>query len=218
MTIRPHEPAYPIYSRAERIADGTIHSIGVILAVTGAVLLMVFSAGLGGATVAGVSVYAAALIATFVASACYHMTPWEGMRPVLHRIDHAAIFLKIAGTYTPLVVLIGTGFGYVILGIVWALALVGAFARVFFWSSPARLATTLYLVMGWLSIALIWSLARTLPIGATALVVAGGVLYSLGVIFFVWESLRFSNAIWHGFVLAASACFFAAIAMGTFLA
>ena len=72
--------------------------------------------------------------------------------------------------------------------------------------------------MGWLSIALIWSLARTLPIGATALVVAGGVLYSLGVIFFVWESLRFSNAIWHGFVLAASACFFAAIAMGTLLA
>ena len=216
--MRPHEPAYPIYSRAERIADGTIHSIGVILAVTGAVLLIVFSAGLGASTVAGVSVYAAALIATFVASACYHMTPWEGVRPILHRIDHAAIFLKIAGTYSPLVVLIGTGFGYVILGIVWALALVGAFARVFFRSSPARLATTLYLVMGWLSIALIWSLARTLPIGATALVVAGGVLYSLGVIFFVWESLRFSNAIWHGFVLAASACFFAAIAMGTFLA
>ena len=74
----------------------------------------------------------------------------------------------------------------------------------------------LYLVLGWLSVALIWSLAQTLPLPATILVIIGGLLYSAGVIFFNWETLKFSNAIWHGFVLAASGCFFAAITVGTF--
>ncbi|HSG57734.1 MAG TPA: hemolysin III family protein [Paracoccaceae bacterium] len=217
--MKPDPEAYPAYSRAERIADGTVHAIGVLLAVTGAVLLIVLAAtigpdGLHGGHIAGIAVYGGALIATFVASAFYHMTPWERIRPVLRRIDHAAIYLKIAGTYTPLVVLIGTGFGYMVLGLVWALAIVGAVLKVFFWHAPGRLGPGLYLLLGWLSLALIWPLATTLPAVGTGLVVAGGLLYSLGVIFFSWESLRFSNAIWHGFVLAASGCFFAAIAIG----
>ena len=111
-------------------------------------------------------------------------------------------------------VVIGSAFAYAVLAVVWAIALGGAVAKLFFWKSPGRLGPTLYLLMGWLSIALVWSLAMTLPVASTALVVIGGLLYSAGVIFFVWEGLRFSNAIWHGFVLAASACFFAAIAMG----
>lgn len=219
MKHAPDPESYPAYSRAERIADGTVHAIGVLLAVTGAVLLIVIAAsggigGLHGGHVAAISVYGAALIATFVASACYHMTPWERARPALRRLDHAAIYLKIAGTYTPLVVLIGSGFAYVVLGLVWALAIGGAVVKVFFWHAPGRLGPALYLIMGWLSVALIWPMAATLPPIGTGLVVAGGLLYSFGVIFFTWESLRFSNAIWHGFVLAASGCFFAAIALG----
>lgn len=211
------DPAYPAFARSERIADGVIHLLGVIFALTGAVLLIGFAAiWSGGAQTAAVSVYGAALMATFVASACYHMTPWERLRPALRRIDHAAIYLKIAGTYTPLVVMIGSGFGYVVLALVWVLALVGALAKLFFWATPGRWATLLYLVLGWLSLALIWSLAQTLPVPATVLIVAGGLLYSAGVIFFNWESLKFSNAIWHGFVLSASGCFFAAITLGTF--
>ena len=211
-----HEP-YPTFARSERIADGVIHAVGVTLAMTGAILLVVFAAFWAGAgQIAAVSVYGTALIATFSASAFYHMTPWEGLRPTLRRIDHAAIYLKIAGTYTPLVILIGSGFGYVVLGLVWVLAVAGAVAKLFFWAAPGRLAPVLYLVLGWLSVALIWSLAQTLPLPATILVIIGGLLYSAGVFFFNWESLKFSNAIWHGFVLAASACFFAAITVGTF--
>jgi hemolysin III len=194
-----------------------IHALGVIFALAGAILLVSLSAWSEEARIdrtVAVAIYGGALIATFSASAFYHMTPWTRLRPLLRRIDHAAIYFKIAGTYTPLVVLIGSAFAYAILAVVWAIALGGAVTKLFFWKSPGRLGPTLYLLMGWLSIALVWSLAMTLPVASTALVVIGGLLYSAGVIFFVWEGLRFSNAIWHGFVLAASACFFAAIAMG----
>ena len=134
-----HEP-YPTFARSERIADGVIHAVGVTLAMTGAILLVVFAAFWAGAgQIAAVSVYGTALIATFSASAFYHMTPWEGLRPTLRRIDHAAIYLKIAGTYTPLVLLIGSGFGYVVLALVWMLALAGAVAKLFFWAAPGRL-------------------------------------------------------------------------------
>ncbi|GAD56709.1 PAQR family membrane homeostasis protein TrhA [Limimaricola cinnabarinus] len=215
--MTPQHEEYPAYARSERIADGMIHALGVIFALAGAILLVSLSAWSEEARIdrtVAVAIYGGALIATFSASAFYHMTPWTRLRPLLRRIDHAAIYFKIAGTYTPLVVLIGSAFAYAILAVVWAIALGGAVAKLFFWKSPGRLGPTLYLLMGWLSIALVWSLAMTLPVASTALVVIGGLLYSAGVIFFVWEGLRFSNAIWHGFVLAASACFFAAIAMG----
>ncbi|MFT6533083.1 MAG: hemolysin III [Limimaricola cinnabarinus] len=215
--MTPQHEEYPAYARSERIADGVIHALGVIFALAGAILLVSLSAWSEEARIdrtVAVAIYGGALIATFSASAFYHMTPWTRLRPLLRRIDHAAIYFKIAGTYTPLVVLIGSAFAYAILAVVWAIALGGAVTKLFFWKSPGRLGPTLYLLMGWLSIALVWSLAMTLPVASTALVVIGGLLYSAGVIFFVWEGLRFSNAIWHGFVLAASACFFAAIAMG----
>jgi hemolysin III len=206
---------YPAYARSERIADGTMHAIGVIGAVTGAIVLIVWASGMASAAqVAAISIYGATLIATFVASAMYHFTPWESLRPALQRVDHAAIYLKIAGTYTPLVVIIGSGFAYVILGIVWGLAVLGMVLKLFFWRTPGRFGPTLYLIMGWLSIALIWSLWPIVPLPAMALIAAGGLLYTAGVIFFAAENLKFAMAIWHGFVLMASACFFAAIALG----
>ena len=210
-------PEYPAYALSERIADGTIHAIGTALAIAGAVLLIVAAAGEApGERIAGVSVYAAAIVFSFAASGFYHMTPWERLRPALRRIDHAAIYFKIAGTYTPLVVMIGSAFAYVVLAVVWALAVVGAVAKLFFWNRPGKFAPILYLALGWASVMLLWPLAQTLPGPATGLVVIGGVLYSAGVIFFSWETLKYANAIWHAFVLAASSCFFAAIAMGTF--
>ena len=110
---------YPTYARSERIADGTMHAVGVLGAITGAVVLIVWSTGTATAgQIAAISVYGATLIATFVASAIYHMTPWPAIRPLLRRFDHAAIYLKIAGTYTPLVVLIGSWFAYVVLAVI----------------------------------------------------------------------------------------------------
>ncbi|MFA8443515.1 hemolysin III family protein [Yoonia sp.] len=207
---------YPTYARSERIADGTMHAVGVLGAVTGAVVLIVWSSGQAtAAQITAISVYGATLIATFVASAFYHMTPWEGIRPLLRRFDHAAIYLKIAGTYTPLVVMIGSGFAYAVLAVVWGLAVIGMVLKLFFWRTPGRFGPALYLVMGWLSLALIWSLWPIVPVSAMVLIAVGGLLYTAGVPFYASETMKFSIAIWHGFVVAASGCFFAAIAIAT---
>ena len=207
---------YPTYARSERIADGTMHAVGVLGAVTGAVVLIIWSSGQAtAAQITAISVYGATLIATFVASAFYHMTPWEGIRPLLRRFDHAAIYLKIAGTYTPLVVMIGSGFAYAVLAVVWGLAVIGMVLKLFFWRTPGRFGPTLYLVMGWLSLALIWSLWPIVPVSAMVLIAVGGLLYTAGVPFYASETMKFSIAIWHGFVVAASGCFFAAIAIAT---
>ena len=158
------------------------------------------------------SIYWVGLTAMLSVSACYHNTPWEHLRARLRRADHATIFLKIAGTYTPFVVSIGTGFSYVILALVWVLALAGAVTKLFRWQTPGRWNAALYLGLGWISVALMWSIFAT-STAAGWLAVAGGLLYSSGVLFFKWESLRFSNAIWHAFVVAASGCFFGAVSL-----
>ena len=203
---------YPIYTKSERIADGLMHTVGVIGALAGATGLIFWASGMFSPSyIVAMTLYAATLITTFVASAFYHMTPWENIRPTLRRFDHAAIYLKIAGTYTPLVVMIGSAFAYVILGIVWGLAILGMILKLFFWRTPGRFGPALYLLMGWLSPLLIWSLWPIMPGLAMGLMAAGGLLYTTGVIFYKAEEMKFSNAIWHGFVVVASACFFAAI-------
>lgn len=212
-----HTDPYPNYSKGERIADGAVHIAGISFAVIGTIVLLMWahgSADIG--TLAGLWVYGVAMTASFVASAFYHFTPWERLRPLLRRIDHAAIYVKIAGTYTPLVVLIGSAFAYGVLGLVWALAAIGVTAKLFFWARPGRLGVALYVGMGWLSVALLTSLIPLVSGGAIALMVIGGLIYSIGAVLFSLEDLRFQNAIWHGFVLSASACFFAAIALGVF--
>jgi hemolysin III len=198
-------------TRSEQVADGSMHAIGVTGAILGAVLLLVWAAPVSAPwEIAAVAVYAVTLIATFTASAFYHLTPWEGLRPALRRIDHAAIYLKIAGTYTPLVVMIGSGLAYVVLSVVWAMAIIGMTLKLAFWKTPGRFGPVLYLVMGWMSIVLIWTSWSELPLGY---IVAGGLLYTVGVIFHAAKDMRFSTAIWHGFVISASACFFTAISM-----
>ena len=203
---------YPDYSRSERVADGSMHAIGVIGATTGAALLLIWSSRVASPwEITAITIYAVALIATFAASAFYHVAPWESRRPALRLIVHAAIYLKIAGTYTPLVVMSGNGLAYVMLGIVWALAIIGMVLKLVFWSTPGRMGPALYLIMGWMSIVLIWSAWSEVPVG---FIIAGGLLYTVGVFFYAAKKLKFANAIWHGFVIAASACFFLAITFG----
>ncbi|WP_085982815.1 PAQR family membrane homeostasis protein TrhA [Octadecabacter arcticus] len=206
---------YPDYTRGERIADGAVHAAGIVFAIVATILLIVAASGeTSVGTVVALSIYGAALIGSFIASACYHFTPWDRPRSLLRRIDHAAIYLKIAGTYTPLVVLIGSAFAYGVLGLVWALAAVGAIAKLFFWARPSRWGVGLYLGLGWLSVALVSSLIPLVSGVTLGLIVAGGLVYSLGAIVFSIDKLRYQNAIWHSFVLAASVCFCLAIALG----
>jgi hemolysin III len=108
--------------------------------------------------------------------------------------------------------MIGSGLAYVVLAVVWALALVGMVLKLVFWSKPGQFGPALYLIMGWMSVVLFWSAWSQLPIGY---IIAGGLLYTVGVVFYAAKKMKFSNAIWHGFVIAASACFFAAITVVT---
>ena len=214
MTQDPND-IYPEYSRGERIADGIMHMIGIGGALGGTAALTQLVANTGTATdLLAVWVYGSVMFVAFCASAAYHMTPWEHLRPLFRRIDHAAIFLKIAGTYTPLVVLIGSHFSFFILGIVWSVALYGIFRKMFHWTKPGNGSIALYLSLGWASLALAWPMTQTIPSLSFWLVILGGLTYTAGVIFYKWEKLKFSNAIWHAFVLAASASIFIAIFVG----
>ncbi|MDA9207697.1 hemolysin III family protein [Octadecabacter sp.] len=207
---------YPHYTRAERIADAVVQGTGLAFAAVGAALLIRWAIGQDDAGLfVGVFIYCVAMVGSFLASMCYHFTPWERTRHLLQRIDHAAIYLKIAGTYTPLVVLIGSAFSYSVLAFIWVLAAVGAIAKLFFWGRQGRWGTVLYLGLGWVGIALFSSLLPLIPITAIIFIVAGGLIYSAGAVIFSLEDLRFQNAIWHGFVFVASACLFIAIALGT---
>lgn len=203
--------AYP-NSPSETLADGAVHCAGLMLSIPACAVLLNHLMQQGG-PVTPVALYAICLIVAFVASALYHLSPNDRMRPLLHRIDHAAIYLKIAGTYTPFVGLIGTGFAYGVLGLIWALAGLGALAKLWFWQPNARGSLALYLGMGWLAILLIWPMSQALPREALGLMIVGGLIYSAGTWVFAHPGMRFQNAIWHGFVLTASTCFFTAVTL-----
>ncbi|WP_223424702.1 PAQR family membrane homeostasis protein TrhA [Tateyamaria pelophila] len=205
---------YPHSSR-ETLADASVHVIGVVaglIACTALISHVIQTQPTHQIT--ATTIYAGAVVFALIASALYHLLPWDRMRPTLRRVDHAAIYIKIAATYTPLVVLIGSGFAYAVLAAVWAVALIGAIAKLSFWSPDAPGAIALYLAMGWASLLLIWPMWQSLPGISTGLIVGGGLLYTLGAVFFARGTMRYQNAVWHIFVLSASACFFGAVTLG----
>jgi hemolysin III len=134
------------------------------------------------------------------------------LKAILRRFDHAAIYVKIAATYTPFaMVKLGGAIGFGLLGAVWAVGLFGVAAKLFWPAQLVRTSYVLYLAQGWACVAALQPLTEALPARALTLLVVGGILYTLGVVFHLWQSLRYHNAIWHGFVLVASACHFAAV-------
>ncbi|WP_101067770.1 PAQR family membrane homeostasis protein TrhA [Roseovarius salinarum] len=208
------DPAYPAYSRAERIADAVVHVSGVVAAIVGVSLLFALWAWrMDGATLTAAIVYSGTLVVMLSASAAYHLGAHTRLRPILRRLDHAAIYVKIAGTFTPLAAMLGSLFGYVLLGVIWALALVGAAMKIL--TKPGRMTDgwAPYLALGWAGVALFVPLTGVLPGASLWLILAGGLAYTAGIVFYRWERLRFSLAIWHGFVLGGTACFFVGITM-----
>ncbi|WP_324755087.1 PAQR family membrane homeostasis protein TrhA [Roseovarius sp. Pro17] len=202
----------PSPTRAERIADGAVHVLGVVFAAAAIAWLLGRASGQAGWGLwTALAIYSAALLAMLSASGAYNILFGKTARPLLRRLDHAAIYVKIAGTFTPLAVILGTAFGYAVLGLVWALAITGAATKLL--AARGRMPTGVwpYLALGWLGLALFVPLAGLLPGGSLQLIALGGLLYSAGVVFYRWEALRFATAIWHSFVLVASGCFFAGI-------
>jgi hemolysin III len=201
------------YDRSELIADAVVHIIGVCFGLVAATALIVLTAVYASAVdVAAVSVYVAGLLAMLVLSATYNLWPVSRAKWVLRRFDHSAIYALIAATYTPLIMeLKDSYFAIAPLIGVWCLAIVGIVIKLALPGRYDRLAVGLYLAMGWSGMMLYDAVVKALPSMALWFIVAGGILYSFGVIFHAWQRLRFQNAIWHGFVLSGAACHYTAI-------
>ena len=201
------------YDRAELVADGVVHIVGVCFGVIAATVLIVLTALYASALdIVAVSVYVAGLLAMLVLSATYNLWPVSRAKWVLRRFDHAAIYMLIAATYTPLIIEVKDSFFAIALLIgVWCVAVVGIVLKLALPGRFDRLSVGLYLAMGWSGLMLYDAVVKELPTVALAFLIAGGVLYSLGVIFHAWRRLRFQNVIWHCFVLLGAACHYTAV-------
>ena len=193
------------YDRAELIADGIVHGIGVFGGLVAATVMVVLTAIYATPfEVAVVSVYVAGLLAMLVLSATYNLWPVSRAKWVLRRFDHSAIYVLIAATYTPFIMeLKDSIFAIALLIGVWCVAIVGIVIKLALPGRYDRLAVGLYLAMGWSGVMLYDKVITSVPAMAFAFFLAGGALYSFGVIFHAWQRLRFQNVIWHCFVLLA---------------
>jgi hemolysin III len=206
LTHAVEESREKLYTIGEEIAHALTHGLGVVLAIIG-LTVMVARASLYGTQlhVIGASIFGATLVLMYTASTLYHSIPLPRAKKVLRIIDHSTIYLLIAGTYTPLtlVTLSGT-VGWIVFATVWSLAFVGVVFKIFATGRFEKLSLAIYLGMGWCILLAIKPLWRTLETGGLILLIAGGLAYSGGVAFYLWERLRYHHAIWHAFVLAGS--------------
>lgn len=213
--MEPAIPPHDRYTRAERVSDAVVHIAGLSLVMVAVPVLIVVTALQRGDawSLAGVSIYGGALFAMIFCSALYNMSQsldWGAAREWLFkRLDHSAIYVKIAGTYTPFTLLSGHGIALTV-GL-WGAALAGVSLKLV---CPWRfrwLGLALYLGMGWAGVVAGQALLAELPLAVVVMMVVGGALYTGGVVFYLWEKLPFHNTIWHGFVLTASLVFYAAV-------
>ena len=198
----------------EEIANSISHGFGLLAAVVATPILIVATARHGSAVnVAGASVFAATMVLLYFASTLYHALPGARAKAIFKRLDHGAIYLLIAGTYTPVTLgVLGGAWGSLLFGLVWSLAAVGVTLKAFDRLSHPLLSTGLYLVMGWLVVVAIAPLVERVPLAGLVLLAAGGLAYTAGVFFFATDSrLRYGHFVWHLFVVAGTTCHFFAV-------
>lgn len=200
------------YSRAERLSDAVVHVTGLLAALLAAPVLVTLAAVWVGdvAVVAAALVYGVSLVAMLACSALYHMTPAPAWKQLLRRFDHSAIYLKIAGTYTPFAVLAGAAAVPLLAGL-WGAAVAGISLRLFRETTSVWIGVVLYLAMGWAGVAFGGEILQGMSPAGFALMVAGGLMYTGGIVFFLWERLPFHTTIWHVCVLVATGIFYAAV-------
>jgi hemolysin III len=201
------------YTTREELANSLTHGLGAVLSVAGLVLLTVYSALYGNVWhVVSTAIFGVTLVLLYSASTVYHSLGGESLKPLLQRFDHAAIFLLIAGSYTPFVLVPLRGpWGWSLFGIVWGLAVVGVALKFWFAGRFKLVSTLIYIGMGWLVVIAIKPLMAALPAGGVKLLVAGGLCYTGGAVFYLWKRLPYHHAVWHLFVLGGSACHWAAV-------
>ncbi len=205
-------PYFPSYTQPEKLADAWVHAASVALSVAGSVFLLTAATGrLEASSYAGLIVYCIGLIGMSGASAAYNFVSRQNIKERLRRLDHAAIFIMIGGSYTPFAQVLGGSAGQAMLIAVWGIALAGIAIKLRFPRRLDKLSTLLYLAQGWLVLFALGPVAAVLPSEALWLLIGGGIVYTLGVPFHLMERMRYHNAIWHLFVLGGAACQFAAI-------
>jgi len=199
----------------EELANAITHGVGLVLSAVGWVALVVVAGFAGdGWDLAASAVFGGTLVFLYGASTAYHSARSPRLKRTMRIVDHVAIFLLIAGTYTPFTTLLmRDGWGWTLLAIVWGLALAGLLFKLFSKHRYHPAATSLYLLMGWMGILFVDPVSAALPIGGLLLVGAGGLAYTAGVVFYGWHSLRYSHAIWHVFVMVGSLCHYFAVAL-----
>lgn len=190
----------------EELANSLTHGLGALLSVAALVILVTFASLEGGAWhVVGCAVFGASLISLYTASTLYHSFPQPAARRVFSVLDHSAIFLLIAGTYTPFLLVNLRGIlGWSLFGIIWGIAILGIALRLALRERPTKIFVALYIAMGWAAVVAIKPIVALIPAGGLAWLVAGGLAYTAGVGFYMWRGLPYSHAIWHLFVLAGS--------------
>jgi hemolysin III len=201
------------YDKQEILADGIVHGLGVVGGLAAVIVLLALAARTVGLwELTSVAIYGGGLLAVLIISALYNLWPISPVKWVLRRFDHSAIYLLIAGTYTPFIMQMRNEITAVVLLVgVWAGSLAGMALKLCLPGRFDRLAILLYLLLGWSGVMAYEAVLGALPGSTLTLLAAGGLLYTVGVVFHVWESLRFQNAIWHAFVLVAAACHYGAV-------
>ena len=212
MLTRPAVAAQ--YTVGEEIANAVTHGVAALLSVAGLAVLVAFAVLYSGSpsVVAAVSIFGASMVFLYTASTLYHSIPNPRAKKVLQYLDHSMIYVLIAGSYTPFcLITLGNTTGIVLCSIVWTIALLGAILQPILLKAADWLNCVLYLGLGWCIVFVMKPLIESLPTGGLWLLAAGGVTYSLGVIFYLWERLPYNHAIWHVFVLAGTTLQFLAV-------
>ena len=194
----------------EEIANAITHGLGAFLAIAALILLIVFAAIKGTALhVVSFSIFGTTLVLLYTASTLYHSLTHKGAKNLFNKFDHMAIYLLIAGTYTPFCLVALRGWiGWTLLGIVWSSAILGVVMKAFHTGKKQLLSTILYVIMGWVVLLAIQPLYHAVSVNTFILLIAGGISYTLGTIFFIKDGIRFFHSIWHLFVLGGSVMHF----------
>jgi hemolysin III len=201
------------YGPLEEIFNSITHGVGALISIAGLVLLIVFSIMYGNLShVISCTIFGFTLVLLYTASTLYHIFQKPNLKHTFKILDHSCIYVLIAGTYTPfLLVTIRGVVGWSMFALVWSLTVIGVLFKIFFVHRFKIISTIAYILMGWLVIFAIKPLFLALPGGGLILLICGGLAYTLGTIFYAWEKLPFNHAIWHLFVLTGSVCHFCAV-------
>ncbi len=204
-------PARP-QSAGEEIANSVSHGIGFVAALAATPFLVLAAVPRGPGSIVGVSIFAATMLALYLASTLYHALPKGRAKRVFRVLDHGAIFLLIAGTYTPFTLgVLRGGWGWTLLGLIWGLALAGLIFRTIVAFRFPLISTTIYVAMGWLVLIAVQPLWQRLPHEGLLWLLAGGLAYTGGVVFYAAKRLRYAHFVWHLCVLAGTTCHYFAV-------